>query len=453
MSKHAQHPRSRHLALVAGLTLSALTALATAVGGDSTIALAASTSTASSSKKVTITLAEFTQFQGSSYESKLALAQEFERRHPNISVKFVPIRGDQAIITRIAAGDPPDLFWIGESLQSMAARGMLYDLTPFVQKDKWDLGQYFPSLVQAFMYQNRLYGLPTDAAPMIQYNNIDLLESAGVSAPDADWDWNKFEAAARKSTVWAPDGKVTRYGFGMPFWTHTILPFIFQAGGTLLTADGKESAFDNPGTVEAFQFLERLMFEVKAMMPGPEEARKASYERFAAGQLPVLHQGAWLLSTYMRPIDSFNWSISPLPTGRKRATAMAFGGYAIPANAPHPEEAWEFLKFATSEEGQTLLAQTGFAAVMANRAAALKPENYQKAFGVPGRQLPVAIIPASMNYAFLEFPVPEYQDLLNALYGLLPEWNTGQTPAQQFVRKVHEQWEKVFLRSQQVNKK
>lgn len=402
-------------------------------------------------KKVTITIAEFVDFRGPSYESKRALADEFERQHPNIQVKFVPYALDAAVITHIAAGDPPDLFWIGESLQSMAARGMLLDLTPYVRRDKWDLGQYFPILVDAYSYQGKLFGMPNDCAPIVQYYNADLLEKAGLELPDANWTWDKLAVAARKTTVSDKDGRVSRYGFGMSFGTHTLLPFIFQANGAILSPDGKSPAFDNPGTVEAFQFLERLMFETKAMMPGAEDARKPAYERFVAGDLPLLYQGAWMISTLLRPIKSFEWGISPLPVGRRKATVIAFGGYAIPANALHPNEAWEFLKFATSYEGQTFLVQTGFAAVPANRQAALEPNNYLKAFGVPGRQLPVGLIPAELNHAFLEFPVPEYQDLINAFYNLLPEWTSGRVGAAQFVQKVQEQWETVFAKSKRAS--
>lgn len=400
---------------------------------------------AAAEKKVTITIAEFVEFRGPSYKSKRALADEFERRHPNIEVKFVPYCYDSAVITHIAAGDPPDLFWIGESLQSMAARGMLLDLTPYIRRDKWDLGQYFPILLDAYSYQGKLFGMPNDCAPIIQYYNADLLEKAGLELPDMNWTWDKLAVAARKTTVWDKDGRVSRYGFGMPFWTHTLFPFIFQANGMVLSSDGKP-AFDNPGAVEAFQFLERLMFETKAMMPGPEDARKPSYERFMAGDLPLLHQGAWMISTTLRSIKSFEWGIAPLPAGRRKATVIAFGGYAIPANAFHPEEAWEFLKFATSYEGQSFLVQTGFAAVPANRRAALEPSNYLKAFGVPGRQLPVGLIPAELDHTFLELPIPEHQDLVNAFFSLVPEWSSGRVGAAQFVRKVQEQWEAIMTR-------
>lgn len=49
-----------------------------------------------------------------------------------------------------------------------------------------------------------------------------------------------------------------------------------------------------------------------------------------------------------------------MPAGSMRhVTNMGAAGYGMSTNTKHPKEAWEFLKYIVSREGQTILAKSG----------------------------------------------------------------------------------------------
>ena len=73
-----------------------------------------------------------------------------------------------------------------------------------------------------------------------------------------------------------------------------------------------------------------------------------------------------MISTFPDFIDqfdgSFEWEISPYPMGGENgAHTLNVGGsaFSIPTESPHPEEAWDWLKFNTTEDAHRIWASTG----------------------------------------------------------------------------------------------
>jgi len=50
------------------------------------------------------------------------------------------------------------------------------------------------------------------------------------------------------------------------------LPWIYNNGGEFVSADGRQSLFDNPQTIEALQFLADLQYRYKAA-PTPAQQK------------------------------------------------------------------------------------------------------------------------------------------------------------------------------------
>src|SRR5690606_17581836 len=66
---------------------------------------------------------------------------------------------------------------------------------------------------------------------------------------------------------------------------------------------------------------------------------------------------------------NLEWAVVPLPAGPNgtRESAVMWMGWGINANTEHPEEAWELLKWLTTEPGQSVFA---LKALSADRAVA-----------------------------------------------------------------------------------
>ena len=85
--------------------------------------------------------------------------------------------------------------------------------------------------------------------------------------------------------------------------------------------------------------------------------------------------GTWFISTLIDKIksgeytDCTNWGMVKYPhaegveAGSTLATVTAL---AIPTSAPHKDEAWEFVKFCSGEQGAQIMADTGNIPAMTN---------------------------------------------------------------------------------------
>jgi multiple sugar transport system substrate-binding protein len=60
-----------------------------------------------------------------------------------------------------------------------------------------------------------------------------------------------------------------------------------------------------------------------------------------------------------REIDSFTWDVAPLPNGATSAGILHSDAYCLSATTENKDAAWQFIEFANSVEGQTLIASSG----------------------------------------------------------------------------------------------
>jgi multiple sugar transport system substrate-binding protein len=111
-----------------------------------------------------------------------------------------------------AAGEPPDVFYLGlENVSDMATKNLLADMEELIEQDKArgtatiDLNDFYPATVRCFRIdpetgqvgKGRLVGLPKGFTTVGFYYNRDLFRRAGVPDPSpSGWTWDEFIAAA-----------------------------------------------------------------------------------------------------------------------------------------------------------------------------------------------------------------------------------------------------------------
>jgi multiple sugar transport system substrate-binding protein len=148
------------------------------------------------------------------------VAQAFMQTHPNIKIDyfFTPYEDySTKLKTLWAGGDPtaiPDVFFLWPT-PSYAARGVLEDLTPYIQKDNYNLNDYWPNLLASASYQGKIYGFPRDIEAHALYYNKALFDAAGVQYPTDNWTWDDLIAASQKLVKKDPSGRVSQYALGM----------------------------------------------------------------------------------------------------------------------------------------------------------------------------------------------------------------------------------------------
>lgn len=290
------------------------------------------------------------------------MADEFEGKNPGIKID-IQVTGWSDYWTMLEAaatgGSLPDTFWMhSNEIYRYASNGMLMDLTDKINKsDDVKLSNYPEGLVKIYNLNNKQYAIPKDYDTIGLWYNKTMFDKAGISYPDETWNWDKLYEAAKKLTT--GDGK--QYGFLAPLHNQEgYYNFVYQNGGTIIT-DDKVSGYDNPKTIEAMKYYVRFVSEGLSPKIFDDAARAETLQN---GLCAMGFLGSWNLSGFAANdymTKNFNVTVLPSANDGKRASIFNGLGNAISANTKHPEEAWKWVQYLSSKDGQTKQAELGVA--------------------------------------------------------------------------------------------
>ena len=131
----------------------------------------------------------------------------------------------------------------------------------------------------------------------------------------------------------------------------------------VIDAARTDCTLDNPGSIEALNFLKGLYDA--GYMPSVSTMGGASaddaFNFWASQKVAMVTAGAWKLPQALSEV-TFNWDIVQLPkhpeTGRSRSNVHAVG-YVASASTPSPDLAANLILFLASDAGQRFFAEGG----------------------------------------------------------------------------------------------
>jgi multiple sugar transport system substrate-binding protein len=301
---------------------------------------------------------------GSPQEAEISrsLLAEFERRNPNIHVKYILAPNFEDKLRTMMAGDiPPDVFYMPvESFPIYVSKNTLLDMDPYIRDSRFDTGDFFPQLLSAFKYKGRIYGLPKDFSTQVLYFNKDLFDRDGVAYPTNDWTWADMLAAAKKLTHdFDGDGRIDQFGVQYLGGTRPTYAFFRQAGARMFTPDMQRFALNSPDALRAFQFLYDLDYKYRVALTTSAAAGRDAQAEFSNGRLAMfLGYGRWLVPRF-REMNKFRWDVTTMPHEKNRGCIIFTVEYSIAAKTKHPKESWELVKFLTGPAGQAQNSSSG----------------------------------------------------------------------------------------------
>lgn len=309
------------------------------------------TSASGGGDKVTLTYGVWDKNQAPVMQK---IADAFTATHPKVSVS-VQITPFDSYFTKLKAaatgGQAPDVFWLnGPNFQLYASNNVLLpDL-------KIDASNYPPALVNLYQYQGKQYGVPKDFDTIGLWYNKKLFDAAGVKYPTADWKWSDVQAAAAKLT----DPAKGVFGLGAPpSGQENFYDTVYQAGGYIISPDGKRSGYDNPNTIKGLKFWTDLID--KHHSPSMQQMTDTQPpQMFEAGKLAMLYGGSWNATEFAGNTNTKDSvDVTALPAGDKKATVIHGLANVVFARTQHPDEAKQFAEFLGSKQAADLQASTG----------------------------------------------------------------------------------------------
>lgn len=308
------------------------------------------------------------QLWGSPQEGEVwkQVAIAFEAQHPDIKVNVEVADWDsywEKLRVLMAGGTPPDVFAMDAPLfLDWQSRGVLLNLQPYLDKEPTILDGVYPITLQAYKTPDGYFGLPRDFQTIMLYYNKDMFDAAGQSYPTDAWTWDDFRAAAKALTL-DKDGDGTTDQWG--FWAEVLDPepywgsVIWSHGGDIVDLAAGKTLISSPEATAGFQFISDMWLTDKSM-PTEQQLAQYGYDGFLSGISAMGVSGHWSVPDYATV--AFKWDIAPLPIGPAgRATGVNSAGFVIAKDSPNPDVAWEFVKYAFSDAGQSELAKIGLA--------------------------------------------------------------------------------------------
>lgn len=300
----------------------------------------------------TLTVASFPSFDDS---IKLAIPL-YKKLHPEVEIKLVSLGyadHHTAMTTALATGaNLPDVMgleinYIGKFAESKGLEDL--GATPYNAKQMQKLFHAF-AFPQGVDASGAVAAIPADVGPGTLFYRKDILDKAGVTEADLNKSWESFITSSKTVREKTGAYMLTSAADIVNIYIRTTI----KPGEGLYFDKAGKPQLDTPRFKKAFELAaaaRKADIDGK-IAPWSNEWREA----FRSNKLASQMMGAWLtghLTAWLNPEAAGQWRAAPLPGGAFASWGGSF--YAIPKVGKQKKEAWEFVKFmTTNKEIQTL---------------------------------------------------------------------------------------------------
>lgn len=301
--------------------------------------------------------------------------KDFEQMHPSVKVKAIPrgiadqIAGDD-MLRAVAAGNPPDVaIQNGFVYSQWVEQGVFQPLDSYIKRDGYDVANIPPGLLEEASYKGRffvpagtdIYGIPgygLNVWGLIW--NRQIFREVGFDPDKSPRTWKEVEVYAEKITEHDSKGNIVRAGI-VPWFTRPF-PYVatYSYGGSIISADGKRVVCgEDPGTIEGFEWMHKFakkfgiekLRRFEGSLAGPKQWGAAANAPLYTGELGMAIEANMAIDNIKRYGPNLDYGVGPLPVkeGIKPVTIAAGTIVGIPQDSKHPDLAWEFIKFMSTD--------------------------------------------------------------------------------------------------------
>ncbi len=288
------------------------------------------------------------------------IARLFEEQNPGVRVEtsYVLYDGLHDLLVTSISSEPPafdvvlvDDIWYAEFVDA----GWLLDVTDRITDEMRE--GIFEAAWDITTVNGRVYGMPWLLDQKYFFYNTRLLEEAGFEEPPRTW-----EEVEEMSRVMKEMGLVE---YPM-IWSWAQIEAVICDFVTLLYGNNAEffdennqPVFNSPEGVEVLEWMVRMIDEGLVNPASITSAEEDVRNVFSQGQAAFATNWVYMYDLTQDPEESqvvgeVGMALMPvfesaLEEGILSATIDGSMGYSVTAGSEHPDEAWAFIEFLTSE--------------------------------------------------------------------------------------------------------
>jgi multiple sugar transport system substrate-binding protein len=285
---------------------------------------------------------------------------EFKKAHPDIDVKFRATYenyedGTNTILRESVAGDLPDVTFQGLNRQAMLVeKGIARSLEPFIAAEaNFAKDGYHAAMLELGTFNGEVHGLPYSVSLPVGYYNMDALRKAGITELPKTWNevinnCHKLMKAGYKTPMWWGWSVTGNWFFQALMWSQ----------GEPILKDGKVNFGGEAGLAALEQM--KLLFRECDM---PNLSAGDAGVPFNSGEVAMYFWSTSAVGSIERAKGDFELKTGKYPGMGQAPMGLPAGGNSVMmvSTSEDPAEieaAWQFVKFATSGIGASLVAET-----------------------------------------------------------------------------------------------
>jgi ABC-type glycerol-3-phosphate transport system substrate-binding protein len=258
----------------------------------------------------------------------------------------------EALLARIAAGDPPHTATLWTPPVQFAARGSLTAIDDMMATAKWaKAGSFYEGVMSSCIWRGETYGLPASAGVSALFVNTTMLDEKGIPTAREDFPktWDELKALSAEFVEWDGDELVHA---GFPPWNAgwTRPQWSGLNGSQLFNAVAERYTIDSPENVEWWEFMvgwldEQYQGDIELLnLYGPYGDTQDSAVK--NGRALATENGSWACLTnegWDFPFDVYEYPVGP--SGSTSVCAWWPNWFVVSAGVPYPEEAFLFIEW------------------------------------------------------------------------------------------------------------
>ena len=285
---------------------------------------------------------------------------EFEKQNPDLKVDYQNPGGSggggsytEALLSKIAGGNPPDVATLFSTPAEFAASSSLLAIDDYMSAAKIAKPDaFYPAPLKSCQWQSKTYALPSSAGAGAIYMNSDIFKTKNIATDRNQFPktWDDLQQLSKEFVV-MENGDVKQAGI-VPFVGSTWLYPAWSAmnGGQIFDSASNTYKIDSDNNVEWLEYWVKWLDnqyggDLEKLNTAGNWAGAYPDSAFGQGKSAMAPEGSWA-STDAE--FAFPWEVAKFPvgpSGSKSFTAFWPNWWAIPKGAQNPEAAFRFLEF------------------------------------------------------------------------------------------------------------
>jgi len=296
-------------------------------------------------------------------ELEKSLCERFNESHPGIRVKFLQVPQSSYLnkmIVMLASRTAPDIMRVDHyNFPSLVKKDYFRPIDDLVAVDKdFKPVDFFPQAIEEGKYKGKFYGVNALFGGILIYYNKTLVKQNGLEDPfelwkRGEWTWERFRLHAIAMSHKGANGRYSSFGTTMP-GTVTYAAMVWSFGGEIMNPERTRVVLGEGKARDMFQYWVDLRYKDHAC-PTPSQSANSAFS-FESGKLGMEFNWMGMTPRFRQTATNFEWDVAPMPSGPGGSVNVVKGNQLVMnAETQHPKEAWEFMKFLTSEEVERLI--------------------------------------------------------------------------------------------------